>query len=646
MIGQAVGGVRARVLPVPERRLGWLAAVVMGVLAVVWVLRAPGYWVFTANAGLILGVTTLGLLVVVGWANEVSLVQAGLTGTAVYVSAWADRPGNGLDWPFLAAAGFGIGVVVVLSVVVSLATAKLSGMYIMVLTLALQATLERTVFTYGSMTSGGVGSAATRPSLLGVSLEGDRAYFFFSVCVLGGVVVFLARLRHSRYGRALLLVGTDRQAASAVGVSPWRSKILAFVVAGFCAGVAGALTAPLFTTPPSYVGYTAFNSLFYLAIPVLAGFRSLVGLAALAMVFLLVPQALESYGVSPFALGGLGLVLGTVIGPGGLSGLVADRVRAARWARAAGAAPVEVLGLRDLATGAREPGRGPEHQHALDVLEEYLPPRAQEGDALACRDVSVSFGGVQALRQVSITVPAGALVGLIGPNGAGKTTLFDVVNGLRKAETGNVMLFGTDITPTRAWDRAALGVSRTFQASRLNLDLSVAENLLAGAYTMIPGNLASSVLGLPRSRAGMQRAEQAAWAVAQLLAVDHYWDQPVRVLSFGNRRRVEIGRSVMSGPRLLLLDEPSAGLDPKAAGLLFALVKQLHQDLGLTVLLVEHYVRAVLENCDLVYVLGRGEVVAAGSPDEVANHPEVRSQYLGPDFDARRLAWASKRSPA
>jgi ABC-type branched-subunit amino acid transport system ATPase component/ABC-type branched-subunit amino acid transport system permease subunit len=589
-------------------------ALLLVATAALWVFAAPGYWVFTATAGLVLAVSTLGLMVVVGWAGEVSLAQAGLTGTAVYVCAWAGRPGNGLDWPFLAAAGLGIAVVVGLSVLVALATARLSGIYILVLTLALQVTIEQTVFTYPSLTAGGPDAVSSRPSLLGVTLAGDRSFYVFTLLVLGIVGLFLARLRASRFGRGLLLVGTDRQVASAVGVSPWRAKVLAFALAGACAGAAGALTAPLYTTTPGSFSYTTFNSLFYLAIPVLAGFRSLVGVAVVAVGFLALPQALESYRIHPFVLGAAGLLLGTLVGRGGMSGLLLDRMRMRARPRSR---------LAD----------GPSPSEARAVLDGWFPPPPAGGAILEVRDVSVAFGGVQALGDVSLTVPAGAFVGLLGSNGAGKTTLFDVVNGLRDPDTGCVVLAGRDLAGSQAWDRAALGLSRTFQANRVDLDLSVADNLLAGAYTKIGGGLISSVLGRAESRAGERRAREVAHALAVLLGIDHHWDEPARVLSFGNRRRVEIGRSLMSGPRLLLLDEPSAGLDPTAAQQLFSLLRSLHADLGLTILMVEHHVPAVLENCDLVYVLSRGRVATAGSSEAVLAHPDVRDQYLGAAFE-------------
>jgi len=266
---------------------------------------------------------------------------------------------------------------------------------------------------------------------------------------------------------------------------------------------------------------------------------------------------------------------------------------------------------------------------ALETLEAYLPPPPEAGDALSASNISLAFGGLQALNDVSITVPARHLVGLIGPNGAGKSTLFDVINGLRMPDGGAVSLFGREITRTNAWDRAKLGLSRTFQSNRVSLELTVLDNLLAGAHHMIPGSLLGTILGLRGARSGERRARAVAEAVAELLDIADVADEAVGALDFGSQRRVEIGRSLMSAPKILLLDEPAAGLDSIEAAHLFSLIRRLEADLGLTVLLVEHYVKAVLENCDLVYVLNKVAALESGAPDEIANHPEVRAAYLG-----------------
>src|SRR4051794_5851611 len=156
---------------------------------------------------------------------------------------------------------------------------------------------------------------------------------------------------------------------------------------------------------------------------------------------------------------------------------------------------------------------------ALETLEAYLPPAPEPGDALCASHISLAFGGLQALSDVSITVPARHLVGLIGPNGAGKSTLFDVINGLRVPDGGEVSLFGQAITRTNPWDRAKLGLSRTFQSNRVSLELTVLDNLLAGAHQKIPGSFVSTILGLRNARAGERRARQVADAVAELLAL-------------------------------------------------------------------------------------------------------------------------------
>jgi len=268
---------------------------------------------------------------------------------------------------------------------------------------------------------------------------------------------------------------------------------------------------------------------------------------------------------------------------------------------------------------------------ALEILEAYLPERAEagEGTALATTDVAVAFGGVQALGGVTLEVPARRFVGLIGPNGAGKSTLFDVVNGLTVPDRGEIRLFGRDVTTAPPWERARLGMSRTFQANHINVDLPVHGNLMAGAFTMIGGGVLATVVRTPGNRRDEQRARQAARAVARLLDLEGAGDLPARSLDFGAQRRIEIGRSLMSGPRLLLLDEPAAGLDAVEAGSLFALIKQLQIDLGLTVLLVEHYVKAVLAHSDLVHVLDQGLLVATGTPAAVEADPAVQATYLG-----------------
>jgi ABC-type branched-subunit amino acid transport system ATPase component/ABC-type branched-subunit amino acid transport system permease subunit len=594
--------------------------------AVAFPFFAENSTIFTVTGGLVLGIAALGLVAVVGWSREVSLVQAGLTGTAAYVSGYCYRSAGGRGLPFVVAALLATVVVIGLSVLVALGTARLSGIYIMILTLALQVVIEKTFFKAASLTGGLNAVSTPRPWLFGVDLERDRTFYFFVLAVAAVMVLLLGRLRHSRFGRSLLLVGADRKAAASVGISPWSYKIFAFALAGVFAGVAGALSAPLYHSPPGVGAYTTLNSLLYLSIPVVAGFASLWSVVGVGVVFTWAPQALESYHLSPFILAGAALGVGVLVGSRGLSGAIADLVARFQGRR------------RDVVVGDDPATRAERRRYALEVVETYIPAPEDGGDALVGKNLSIAFGGVQALRGVDVTVPLHRFVGLLGPNGAGKSTLFDVLNGLKRPDCGTVQLFGADVTSTPAWDRANLGMSRTFQANRLHPDLTVAENLLAGAHRMLRGSLAGALLGLPGTRAEEARGEAAARAVATLLDLDGVYDQRTGDLDWGSQRRVEIGRSLMSGPRLLLLDEPAAGLDSDEAQSLFALVRRLQADLGLTVLLVEHYVKAVLDNADIVYVLNQGTVLAAGTPAEIAAHSDVRAEYLGSvDFSLRTL---------
>lgn len=609
------------------------AYLVAAAVAVAWSFIGANFWVFTVTAGMITGIAALGLLVVVGWAREISLVQAGLTGTAAYLTGYFYRSTEG-GWgaPYLVSVALAIAVVVALSLVLSLATAKLSGIYIMVLTLGLQFMIERTIFTSRELTGGISAFQTPRPELLGVDLQSDQAFFLFTLVVAAALIAALARLRRSAFGRALLFVGWDRKAAAATGVSPWRYKVFAFAVAGVCAGVAGALLAPLFRSPPLPLTFGAFTSLLYLSVPVVAGFESLLGVVGVAVLYSVVPQAFEELHISPFILAGVGLLVGTLAGPRGLTGagrdLLDGLMRRRKDASADGVGSDGLVGLH-----------GEERRQALDVLEAYIPQRAaSEGSALVGTGISLAFGGVQALRDVDITIPSGKLTGLIGPNGAGKSTLLDVLNGLSVPDSGRIQSFAVELTGTPAWERAKAGVSRTFQANRIVPDLTVRENLLMGATKVIRASLVASIMGSRKARAEERRAEEAAWAVAVLLDLRPFWEERAGELDFGAQRRVEIGRTLLSGPRLLLLDEPAAGLDAEEARHLFELVQRLKDDLGLTVVLVEHYVKAVLEYADFIYVLNQGAVLAKGTPETVVADPDVRAAYLGDaDYSSKRM---------
>jgi branched-chain amino acid transport system permease protein len=299
-------------------------------LAVIVPPLLAGYWVFLVTAGLLTAITAMGLAIIVGWAGEVHLAGAGLLGASVYVTGYFYRVGESRlnGWPFIPAALLGIAFVAFLSGLVAIPTARFSGIYVMVLTLGLQITLERTLFSFPWIIGGfGRNVIVPRPKFLGVSFDSDLRFFYLCLVVAVAAGLFVHALRRSRHGRAMNLVRTDRRAAAAVGISAWRYKILAFAIGGALIGVAGAFTAPLYRAPPAIVQFVAFQSLFLLAIPVVAGTGTLLGIASVSIAFALIPQALESHHLSPYLLGGIGLIAGTMVGPGGVGGNLLDIIQ-------------------------------------------------------------------------------------------------------------------------------------------------------------------------------------------------------------------------------------------------------------------------------------------------------------------------------
>ncbi len=624
-------------------------------VAIGWIFFAPDYRVFTVTTGLVIGVLALGLMVMVGWGREINLAAAGVYATSLYLGSWVYRPGpNGWGHPLVIAIVVSVAIGIVLMVAVALFSVRLSGVYVMVFTLGVQILVERIVFTQYRLTGGDQGLTTPSPHIFGyeVSSHDDRAFYLFILSVVALVLAFLQRLRHSPHGRAILLMGADQQAAVAVGVRPLRTRALAFAVCGALGGLAGILAATLYGSTPGTVNYTATTSLLWLSIAILGGFDSMVGVLAVAVAFQYIPFQLEKLHINYQLLAGISLLAGVLCGSRGLGGRMQDVYRRLRFGPAAQrrarrpssfTAGAEVLARADGLTELREIGPSDEvRQRSLETLDRWFPPRRPEPVALAAEDVAVAFGGVRALRGASIEVPTGSFTGLIGPNGAGKTTLFDVVSGLTRPDTGVVRIFGEDVTRLRPWERAGLGMTRTFQTTRIVKELSVADNLLAGAGLRISGNLPQFVAGMPAQWRQVRAAEEAAWAIACLLDIERYWDERVGEVEFSARRRTELGRALLSGPQILLLDEPTSGLDPASSGALIGLVRRLQADLGLTVLLVEHYVKAVFESCDLVYVLAEGQILAHGDPEHVVADPGVQERYLGAGHDVAAIPWRER----
>lgn len=250
---------------------------------------------------------------------------------------------------------------------------------------------------------------------------------------------------------------------------------------------------------------------------------------------------------------------------------------------------------------------------------------------LTCQDVSINFGGVKAVQNVSLEIEKGSVTSIIGPNGAGKTTFFNIISGVYKPTSGKVLFDGTDITKMSQHEVSRLGMARTFQNIRLFSQLDNVRNVQSALDARANYTVFEAILGLPRKRREDKKNFDIAMECLDLVGLKEFaYDRPSS-LPYGMQRKLELARALSSGPKLLLLDEPAAGLNPVEVEDFIQLLRRIKEQRDLTILLIEHRLKVVTTLSDKVFVLNFGELLTQGTPEEVQNNPKVIEAYMGED---------------
>lgn len=599
-----------------------LAAIMIVLLVVV-----PPEWSSALTVTLSFAVITLSVVVITGYAGQLSLAQYILAGVGALAAA---RLSANWNFPFLAALVGALIITAVLGALLALPSLRARGVSLAVATLAAGMVVFDLILNNYTLSGGENGVTQNSPTLFGWSIDPTLHPARYGITVLVVLVLLtlaVANIRRGDAGRRMLAVRSNERAAAALGVHVYGAKVYAFTVAAGIAGVGGMLYAFLSPTVTSG-NFDLLTSINFVTVTVVGGvgniFGAVIGATMLpggvvTQIFFSV-QNINAW--IPLA-GSVGLLLVLRRNPSGVFDLNAEllarlrrRIRARRPGHPSRTAPAAAEGRDRAATAAG----------ATAAVADGRAPQQVSQKTLRVENLRVTFGGVIAVNDVTITVRPGEVHGLIGPNGAGKTTFIDAVTGSVPLAGGRVVVDDTDVSHWGARKRARFGVARTFQSLELFDDLTVRENLAVGSDDGGALRYLSDIV-----RPARPRLRPIVLSALRESHLEDTLDVLPSSLPFGRRRMIAIMRALAAEPSVLLLDEPAAGLSDSETEALGTLIRELATTRQIAVLLIEHNLDMVRTISDRMTVLASGSILAEGSPEDVLAHPAVLETYVG-DF--------------